>query len=208
LTLRASHKPIIGLSGGIGAGKSEVARFLASLGAVVLDSDRMAHEELHHPEVVKELRRWWGPQVISADGRPDRKAIARIVFEDPAELSRLEGLLYPRLQRRRDALIAKLQTDPAVRAVVLDAPKLYEAGLDKTCDALIFVDADRETRVRRVASTRGWSEAELTRRENLQIPLDVKMANADYVIVNHADGGDFRPEVERIFSAILDSRSD
>lgn len=208
LSQRAGHKPIIGLSGGIGAGKSEVARILAALGAAVIDSDRMAHEELQHPEVLAELRRWWGDKILSADGRADRRAVARIVFENPAELARLEGLIYPRLQRRRAAMIAELERDPAVVAVVLDAPKLHEAGLDQACDALIFVEADRETRLRRVAATRGWSDAELARRENLQIPLDVKRANADYVIANHADRDDLRPEVERILSAILDSRND
>lgn len=208
MSQRAGHKPIIGLSGGIGAGKSEVAQILAALGAAVIDSDRMAHEELQHPEVLAELRRWWGDKILTADARADRRAVARIVFENPAELARLEGLIYPRLQQRRAAMIAELERDPAVVAVVLDAPKLHEAGLDQACDALVFVEADRETRLRRVAATRGWSEAELARRENLQIPLDVKRANADYVIANHADRGALRPEVERILSAILDSRND
>jgi dephospho-CoA kinase len=185
-----------------------VASVFAELGAAVLDFDRMAHEELEHPAVASELRNWWGERVLSADGAPDRRAIAGIVFEDPAELKRLESLLYPRLQLRREELIRKHEAEPRVSAVVLDAPKLFEAGLERGCDVIVFVEADWATRARRVAAQRGWSEAELRRRENLQIPLDIKKANADHVIANHSGIDALRPEVERVFSSILASFSE
>lgn len=200
-------KPIIGLTGGIGAGKSEVARILEACGCVVLDSDRMAHEELQAPEVLEVLRKWWGHEVCTPEGRPDRRAIARIVFYDPHELERLERLLYPRLNRRREAIVAALEDDPAVLGIVLDAPKLYEAGVDKQCDVVIFVDAEEATRARRVMDKRGWSVEELRRRENLQIPLDNKRTNADHVIANHSSVDALRSEVERVFSTVLTSFS-
>lgn len=204
---QTGKKPIIGLSGGIGAGKSAVAKILAGLGAAVIDSDRMAHEELSHPDVSGVLRTWWGDQVFSAGGIPDRRAIAKIVFDHPAELGRLEGLLYPRLRRRRDELIQRYNADPKIRAIVLDAPKLYEAGLEDMCDVIVFVDAEAQARARRVAAERGWPEAELIRRENLQIPLDTKKANADYVVANHSSIDDLRPEIERILDSVLASFS-
>lgn len=195
-------KPIIGLVGGIGAGKSSVARILQSLGAVVIDSDRLAHEELADPEVVQTLRGWWGEKVCPT-GEVDRKALASIVFNDPRELDRLEKLLYPRLHRRREKLVAGYDADPAVLAIVLDAPKLYEAGLGDYCDAVIFVAADWLIRVRRVAASRGWTEDELRRRENLQNSLDTKRANADHVVINHSSLEQLRTDVERIFSSVL-----
>ncbi|MFH1107853.1 MAG: dephospho-CoA kinase [Planctomycetota bacterium] len=196
-------KPIIGLTGGIGAGKSSVARILQSLGAAVIDSDRIAHEELAAPEVIATLRAWWGDEVCPSSNGVDRKALATIVFNDPAELDRLEKLLYPRIHRRREQLVAGYQADPAVRAIVLDAPKLYEAGLGDYCDAVIFVEADWSVRVRRVAASRGWTEDELRRRENLQNLLDTKRANADHVVINHANLDQLRTEVERVFASVL-----
>jgi len=195
-------KPIIGLVGGIGAGKSSVARILQSLGAAVIDSDLLAHEELADPGVIATLRGWWGDMVCPAQ-EVDRKALAAIVFDDPRELDRLEKLLYPGIHRRRERLVEKFNGDPAVRAIVLDAPKLYEAGLGDYCDAVVFVEADRSVRVRRVADSRGWSEVELRRRENLQNSLDTKRANADHVVINHSSLDRLRTDVERIFSSVL-----
>ncbi len=197
------NKPIIGLVGGVGAGKSSVARILASLGSAVIDSDRLAHEELADPQVAAELRGWWGGEICRPDGTVDRKAVASIVFADRAQLERLEQLLYPRLHRRRETLVAGYDADPAVRGIVLDAPKLYEAGLGAYCDAVIFVEADRAERVRRVGASRGWSQEELQRREGLQDSLDVKKANADYVINNQTDMEALGSEVGRVFASIL-----
>ncbi len=171
---------------------------------MVIDSDRLAHEELADPEVMATLRSWWGEKVCRSDG-VDRKALASIVFNDPAELGRLESLLYPRLHRRRERLVSGYDADPAVRAVVLDAPKLYEAGLGDYCDAVIFVEADWSDRVRRVAASRGWTEDELRRRENLQNSLDTKRAKADHVLINHSSLDQLRIDVERVFSSVLDA---
>lgn len=196
-------KPIIGLSGGIGAGKSAVAEILGSLGAAVIDSDRLSHEVMREPDVVATLRRWWGDSVLTVEGVPDRRAIAAIVFKDPAELTKLEGLLYPRIHDRREVLVDRYDADAAVRAIVLDAPKLYEAGLEGLCDSVIFVDADWQVRVKRVGASRGWDEAELRRREKLQFPLDHKRANADYCVTNHSRIDELRSEVNRVFSSIV-----
>lgn len=194
---------MIGLVGGVGAGKSTVARLLAEQGAAVIDSDRLGHEQLQCPEVVDQVRRWWGPGVVLPSGAPDRSAIARIVFSDPGELARLEGLLYPRIERRRRELLAELNRDPRIRAVVLDAPKLLEAGLKGVCDVVVFVDCPRKERLRRAAQTRGWSEEEFDRRERSQFSLDKKRSMSDEVIVNHSDVEALRREVEPLFTTIL-----
>jgi len=201
------NKPVVGLVGGIGAGKTAVARIFEELGAAVIDSDRLVHAELRDPEVAAVLRQWWGDAVCSADGEVDRKAVARIVFSNPGDLDRLEGLLYPRLARRRAALLADYQADPKIRAILLDAPKLYEAGVDKECDGVIFIDADRDLRVQRVAASRGWTQEELIRRENNLEPLDRKKALADYIVVNHSSFAELRSEIERVFASVLTSFS-
>ena len=198
-------KPIIGLAGGVGAGKSSVARFFELLGAAVIDSDRLAHDELNDPEVIATLRHWWGDSILSSSGDVARGAVGNIVFANAAELARLEGLLYPRLERRRRELIAVYEGDERILAIVIDAPKLFEAGVDQVCDVVVFVEADRRARLGRVADSRGWTEEELTRRENLQKPLDLKKASADYVVANNSSTEELRIQVKQVLSSVLAS---
>lgn len=197
------NKPIIGLAGGVGAGKSAVAGILESLGSAVIDSDQLVREQFRDPEVITTLKGWWGEAVCHAGLGVDRQAVAEIVFNDPDQLARLERLLYPRLACRREALLASYDADPMIQAIVLDAPKLYEAGLDGLCDAVIFVDTDRQVRVQRLAASRGWTEEELARRENLLEPLDRKKAIADYIVVNHASTAEVRSQIEGVFASVL-----
>ncbi|RJP36726.1 MAG: dephospho-CoA kinase [Phycisphaerales bacterium] len=196
-------KPIIGLVGSIGAGKSTVAAILGSLGAGVIDADREAHRELACPEVAATLARWWG-DAVAPGGVVDRAAVARIVFADAAQLTRLESLLYPRMARRRAEVIERWNADPAVRAIVLDSPKLLEAGLDGECDAIICVDAPPEARLARLAAARGWNAAELDRRANSQISLDEKKAKSDYIVSNNSSAEALPAQVEKVFEEILD----
>lgn len=198
-------KPVIGLTGGIGAGKSTVACILESIGVPVIDSDKVAHDLLRRADVVATLVLWWGERVRSRDGTADRRAVGNIVFGSPKELKRLEDLLYPRIAQHRDARVRELMAKPDVVAVAIDAPKLVEAGVDRLCDAVIFVDAPLEMRIQRVAESRGWTSEEVQRRENLQIPLDRKRALAEYTIDNHSTIEHLRKEVERVLALIMTS---
>jgi len=200
-------KPIIGLTGGIGAGKSTVAEMFASLGAAVIDSDKLIHQQYADPQVVDTLRRWWGDEVVSADYGIDRAAIASIVFNDAKAMSQLQAMLYPKIEQKRQSLMADYRTDPAVTAIVLDSPKLFEAGLHKECDYVIFVEAPKSIRQTRTAQYRVWGSQELDKREKLLDPLDKKKTLADYVLVNHAGKADVKREVRRIFSKVLASCS-
>ncbi len=201
----ARTKPIIGLAGGIGAGKSAVADVLQEFGAAVINFDRLSHELLADPDVIGELKTWWGGGICRPTGEPDRAAIARIVFADPDELARLEGVLYPRIARRRETLMTAHAQDPGAGAVVLDAPKLFETGLHELCDAVIFVDTGWPVRLQRVRESRGWTESVLRQRENLLNPLDSKRAMSDYVVVNHVSIEDLRVQLQRVYSQILAS---
>ena len=129
------------------------------------------------------------------------------MFGAPDEMSRYCDLLYPRIRRRRSELRAVFEADTAVRAIVLEVPRLYETGIDKECDAVVVVDAELALRAERLASSRGWGESELLRREKLLDPLDMKRANADHVLVNNSRIEDLRPKVERILSTVLASFS-
>jgi dephospho-CoA kinase len=173
---------VIGLTGGIGAGKSEAARALERLGCVVADADRLAKEALDSPAIRDQVVQWWGSGMLDEDGAVDRAAVASLVFEEPDALKRLEDLIHPEVERRRKAIF---EAAPAgTRALVIDAPLLLEVGLDDQCDEIIFVDAPRAVRLERVAASRGWNTQELDRREVQQLALDKKRSQADYVVVN------------------------
>lgn len=177
--------PIIGLAGGIGAGKSAVAACLQALGCVVSDSDELAKAALRDHAVVEQLVARWGARVIGRDGLVNRSAVAAIVFEDERERRWLESIVHPWIEARRRASFAA--APPGTPALVIDAPLLFEAGLDRDCDGILFVDAPRALRLERLRASRGWSASELDRREAAQLPLDLKRAKADIVIVNTGD---------------------
>ena len=197
-------KAVIGICGGIGSGKSRVAALFGELGCLVLDADAAVRELYGEEEVKKTLAQWWGQEIFTQTHDVDRKAVGRKVFENPGELKRLEGLLHPLVARQRDATMAAAADNPQVRAFVWDIPLLIENGLHRQCDALVFVDAPMEMRAQRLAQQRRWTEAEMLRREKLQIPLDKKRKIADYVIRNTADANYARSQVREILSRILD----
>jgi dephospho-CoA kinase len=196
-------KPIIGLAGGIGSGKSFVASLFAGEGCLVLDADASARAAYADPAVRAALRQWWGDAAFLPDGSPDRRAIAERVFSDPPERAKLEHLIHPRVAADRDRLMRLHADDPLVRAYVWDVPLLFETGLNKSCDAVVFVDAPLAERARRVARSRHWPPGELERRENSQYPLDKKRAMSHYVLGNTADAATAREQVRDVLSRIL-----
>ncbi|MFM8699183.1 MAG: dephospho-CoA kinase [Phycisphaerales bacterium] len=202
----AHHPPILGLAGGIGAGKSTVARILAEEGCVVADSDDLARQAYNDPAIREQLVAWWGDRIrdcrgchAEPDSLPppvDRRAIAAIVFEQPAERVRLESLIHPWIARHREALFAAAPA--GTRALVIDAPLLFETGLDKRCERVIFVDSSAESRFSSVRAARGWDAGELGRREAAQWPLDRKRALAHHVIRNDGDPASLRAQVRAV----------
>lgn len=197
------HKPVVGLAGGIGAGKSSVAGIMGELGAGVIESDQLGRLEINSPEVKETIGRWWGQRVFAGDGTVDRKKVASIVFRDASQRHRLEALLHPRIAIRRADKMAEFDAQPRFKMIVIDTPLLYETDLDLTCDAVVFVESDIGIRKARSEKLRHWSPRELARREKAQQALDMKRARADYVCENNSTLADLRKQVERIVTQIL-----
>ena len=197
---------MIGLMGGVGSGKSLVADQLASLGCGVIDSDALGHAALEDAEIRAELVRRWGGEILAAGGRVDRAKVARMVFERPQRLRELEKLVHPRVHAERKRLREAYEADESVKAIVEDCPLLVETGVDGQCDVTIFVAADRQRRLERVAAQRGWDEPELADREKQQVGLDRKADLADYVVDNNAGEEDCLSQVRRVLSQILHTR--
>jgi len=201
------RKPVIGIAGGIGSGKSEVARLLGTLGCAVIDADALSREAFNRPEIQHAMISAWGERVVGDDGSVSRSRVAKLVFGDEGERRRLEQMIHPWIATQRAALRSEAMLDPAVVAVVEDAPLLFEVGIDKTCDATIFVDASQAVREARVKSSRGWSPEELAAREKSQLPLDKKRKRADYVIENNVDRASCLEQLHDVLSRIQQSQS-
>jgi dephospho-CoA kinase len=197
------RKPILGLIGGIGSGKSAVAKTLAAQGGRVVDADADAKRTLLDPAVIEQLVDWWGRDILDTAGLINRHAVASIIFDDPVQKQRLESLIHPIVAMRRDQQIELAMADDSVKFIVLDVPLLLEAGYDKLCDRIIFVDTSRETRLSRLRQFRGWDEAELDRREKNQWPLDKKKKFAHDVVDNNASEAAIVTQVSRILRSIL-----
>ena len=193
--------PIIGLAGGIGSGKSTVARLLEKLGCIVSDSDALGRAALRDPKIRDQLVSWWGSSILNKEGEIDRSAVAKIVFNDADERARLEGLTHPWIEACRKAMFDSAPAGTV--ALVIDAPLLFEAGLDRECDAVIFVDSPPALRLERVRRARGWDAAELARRESSQLPLDVKRSRADDTVQNAGDLDALEAQVRAALERIL-----
>ena len=179
-------RPVIGLIGGIGAGKSTVAMLLKEEGCFIVHSDDIAHEALEDRNVRATILTHFGESVLAGDGSFDRSKLAQRIFESASLRATLEGILHPWIETERRRRTASMPSTS--RAVVIDAPLLLEVGLDKECDAVLFVDAPEAVRRARVIGNRGWSAAQFSVRQAAQMSLDQKRARASAVLVNAEDG--------------------
>lgn len=188
---------VIGILGGIGSGKSTVARMLAEMGADVLDADAICTELHQTPEARQAIRDRWGDAVFGPGGELDRAKLADIVFDSPDELNELDRIMHPKVVERIRNQVAGCR-DGGRAMCVIDAPLLLESGLIELCDVTVFVDCDPATRTRRLAGTRGWAPDEIERREARQEPLARKREVADFVVENDGDPAATRQCIEEI----------
>ncbi len=196
--MKGGRTRVIGLMGGIGAGKSTVAEMLRELGASVHDADRAAHEALSEAEAKAAAVRLLGPGILGTDGEVDRARVAARVFEDPDALKGLEDILHPRVRHRMEAWMEKGIAQGA-QALVLDVPLLAEAGLDARCDLLVFVDAPEAVRAERLANGRGWLPEEAAPRQSRQGDLAAKRARAHAVLSNAGGLPETRRQVQEFW---------
>jgi dephospho-CoA kinase len=178
---------IVGLTGGIGSGKSTVARFFAELGVPVVDADRVAREVVAPgTEGLAAIVEAFGADVLAADGELDRKALGAIVFADPDARRRLEAITHPRIFTRSRERFAELAAAGHPYAIY-EAALLVENGSYRMFDGLIVVAASPEVQRARVEARDRLAPEEVRARIEAQLPLDEKIAVADHVIWN--DGG-------------------
>jgi dephospho-CoA kinase len=187
----------IGLTGGIGSGKSTAARRFAELGALVIDADAVAREVVEPgTEGLAAVVAEFGEQVLDGAGRLDRPALARVVFGDEAARGRLNAILHPRIRAKAAARIAAA---PAGTVVVQDVPLLVETGQAGSYDLVVVVEAPAELRVARLGRDRGMAPEEARARMAVQASDEQRRAVADVVLVNDGSPDDLRAKVDRLW---------
>ncbi|MGW4076464.1 dephospho-CoA kinase [Streptomyces asiaticus] len=191
----------LGLTGGIGAGKSEVSRLLTSWGAVLIDSDRIAREvvEPGTPGLAAVVAEF-GPEVLTAEGSLDRPRLGGIVFTDPERLSALNAIIHPLVRDRS----AELQAAAAPDAVVVhDVPLLAENKLAPLYDLVMVVDVTPETQLDRLVRLRGMAEDEARARMAAQATRAERLAIADVVIDNNGPIEALEPQVRKVWADLV-----
>ncbi|MQA83451.1 MAG: dephospho-CoA kinase [Streptosporangiales bacterium] len=187
----------VGLTGGIGSGKSEVARRLAGHGAVVVDADQIAREVVAPgTRGLDAVVREFGRQVLRPDGSLDRERLGEIVFADPAKRERLNGIVHPLVGRRAQELF---EAAPEDSVVVHDVPLLTENNLASRYDVVVVVDASVDTQVERLARFRGMSEEQARARISAQATREQRLAIADVVIDNDGSPEELDEQVRKLW---------
>ncbi len=203
MTQTDQPRRIIGLTGGVGSGKSLVAQMFAELGCPVIDADKVGHALLAKPEIIAALAERFGDGILATDGGVDRQALSAQAFIDDTTVAALNAITHPALRAelvRQIHAPADLNSGPAI---VLDAALLLETDWHELCDVLIFVDAPLPDRQRRVAAQRGWPAEELARRENLQKTLDFKRSRSDHILRNNSGVSHLRQQVRLVHHSIV-----
>jgi dephospho-CoA kinase len=199
---------VIGILGGIGSGKSAVARLLEELGAGVVDADRIAVECLALAQVRHKIGEAFGKVILPGDGGVDRKALADLVFSSEENRRTLHAIIHPEIRARMRKELEVFRALEEMKQIIIDAPLLLESEFLEECDVLLLVRSPLETRISRVRSARGWDAAELKRRESLQVSLSEKENAADVIIENSGTPAELRKRVTDFSTALNAGFSD
>jgi dephospho-CoA kinase len=189
---------VLGLTGGIGSGKSMVASMFAQLGADVIDADQLARDVVEPGQpALDEIATAFGRDILLPDGHLDRGKLGRIIFADSVARGTLNAITHPRIRERMDAAIAERASRPGI--LIADIPLLYENERTGTVEAVIVVWVDHETQLRRLLERDGLTEEAARQRIAAQMPLDEKRARADAVIDNSGSRESTQRQVEAIY---------
>ncbi len=190
----------VGVTGGIGSGKSEVCRLFEGLGVPVLYADDMAKELSNtSPEIQQELRELLGESAYTSDGQLDRAFVASRIFSHRSLRKKVNEIIHPRVEEAISRKVVEW-ANRGTTVIVVEAALIYEAGLDKSLDAVVVVEADEERRIARVVQRDGGKRENVLERMRAQMGPAEKLKKADYIIVNNGSKEELRRNVEFFLS--------
>ncbi|MCX7738475.1 MAG: dephospho-CoA kinase [Hydrogenothermaceae bacterium] len=191
---------MIGLTGGIGTGKSTVESIFQELGAYVIDADKVVHLLYTEEDVKEKIRQLFGEEVFS-EKEVDRKKISKVVFSDTEKRRALEQLMHPKVERRIKDWLEDLKEKDKDAIVIVSVPLMIETGSYKRYEKVVLVYAPREKQIERLLK-KGYTLEEAINRIEAQMDIEEKLKFADYVIMNTSTIQNLRKEVEKVFNDI------
>jgi dephospho-CoA kinase len=190
---------VVGLTGGIGSGKSAVAEMFREEGAEVIDFDYLARLVVEPGKPAwRDIVEYFGRRILFSDKTLNRSALAEIVFSDAESRKALEGFTHPRIFEARDVLLKRIKERDPLSVVIIDFPLLFELGLRNGLDQVILVYVPREIQIERAANRNNLSREAVEKRLKAQMPIEEKRSLSDYVIDNQGDFTETRAQVHRI----------
>ena len=197
---------VIGLTGGIGTGKSEAARHMVSLGAALIDADLVGHEAYQpHAEAWQLVVEAFGDGILQSNGEIDRRALGAIVFSDPEQLARLNGIMHPLMARMVQGKIDALRGQ-GTGVVVVEAALLFEAGWDSLVQEVWVTDASEVAVIHRLAQRNGMSEEEARKRLTSQMSRSERLERGDCVIDNSGDVSAMQSAIDELWATRVKER--
>jgi dephospho-CoA kinase len=195
--LGANAKMAIGLTGGIGMGKSEAARCFKKLGVYVIDADKISHIITKRgSSALKELVEKFGKKIIRKNGTLNKKFFAEIIFNDKREKVKAEKILHKQI-------ISKIKSDVKKKGekynILIDAPLLFETGLDRVCDKVLVISTNKKTQIERLKKRQNFNNQDIEKRIKSQMPIKEKIKKADFVINNNSGKKELEEQVNKIF---------
>lgn len=196
-------KPLVGVTGIIGSGKTTISLLFAELGASIFDADDAARKATEDKNVIQKISATFGDQVFDADHNLDRRKLANLVFNDRDQLARLNNIVHPIVREKMWHFIEDQQQKKNVPMIMIDAPLIYETDLHTFMDYVVVVFSSEEVVINRVQNRDGLSREEILERLSRQIPIEEKVTRADFTVDNSEEIQNSKKEVRKIFDNIL-----
>jgi len=196
-------KPLVGVTGIIGSGKTTVSRLFGKLGAAIFDADVAARKSTEDVEIISRIGKTFGNQIFDSNGILDRKKLANIVFSSKGKLQQLNSIVHPHVRKQMWSFVEVQQELAEVALIIIDSPLIYETGLYTHLDFIVVVSSDIEACIQRVQQRNGLSREEIQDRLSRQIPLEKKIKRADFNIDNNNPVKSLNKHVQSVFTNIM-----
>lgn len=196
--------PFIGLTGGLGTGKTTALKLFKNLGAYTINADKLVHEILKKPVIIKKLSAILGEGILIKKASKvsiNKKRMADIIFNDPQKRRSAEKVIHPEIIKIAKNIKTEILAKKRGAIIVFEVPLLFEAGYRKIFDKVIVVYCNKATAIKRLRK-HGLSEEQVLKRMSAQIPISRKKAAADFLINNNSNIGDIKPQVKAIFKKL------
>lgn len=191
---------ILGLTGGIGTGKSTVANMLKGKGIPVVDTDLISREVIEYPEIIEKIKLEISNEVFDFNNKLDRKKMSEIVFENQEKLKKLNEIMHPEILKKMWLEVEKLKKNHKI--IVLDIPLLFEINMEKEVDKILLIYASKEIQLKRIMERDCRSREEAIKIINSQIPLYKKREKSDYIIQNNDSLENLEKKLEKILEKL------